>query len=328
MKDFYFIFYPVGPQFIKTMMINFAKIPQDCNVVVMTPTPELLKDVKVDFNLIVLDSEDLIDDFTRKTDSVIKETDHDLYIQKLEHNLNNNVRFCDITNRWIMPWLVKNNITKFAIINCDCLINFDGELRNVYDHIAKTYENRNVLFGPVMHHHYDKQRYYDVYGEVFENNGVSKEYVKELEVPIRVFDGWMRGFWFQDVRLVELYFKLWDGLIKLCYEIDSHDLKMSRWIVTDEWATAFIGEMMAKSEGVEIEDIMYDSKRLVRHIYHPENDYFSLHHGSLYVDGYGMKTAKNRKEFFEINKNQIIHFYANQNGIPQERIKEVIFDYE
>lgn len=328
MKDFYFIFHPVGPQFIKTMLVTFKYIPDDCNVVVMTPTPQLLDGIKVNFNLIILDTEDLIDDFTRATDNVIKETDHDLYVEKLKYNLQNGIKFCDATNRWIMPWLVKNNVTKFALINTDCLINFNGELRTIYENMSKNYEGKNLLFGPIMGHYYDKDRYYNLYGDIFESNGISKEYIKELEVPIRVFDGWLRGFWFQDIKLVQLYFDLWDQILKHCYKIDSDDLKMNPWTITDEWATALIGEMLVKSHGVLIEDPYYNSKRIVKHIYHPENDYWGLHHGCLYVDGYGMKKANSRKEFFEINKDEIIHFYGNQNGIDPHRIKEVIFDYE
>ena len=47
MKDFYFIFHPVGPQFINTMLVTFKYIPKDCNVVIMTPTPQLLKDINL-----------------------------------------------------------------------------------------------------------------------------------------------------------------------------------------------------------------------------------------------------------------------------------------
>jgi len=51
-----------------------------------------------------------------------------------------------------------------------------------------------------------------------------------------------------------------------------------------------------------------------------------LHH-QLYTVDYGLKTAANRKEFFEINKDNLIKFYGNQNGIDAHRISEVIYDY-
>ena len=328
MKDFYFIFHPVGPQFINTMLVTFKYIPKDCNVVVMTPTPQLLKDIKVDFNLIVLDTEDLIDDFTRSTDNVIKETDHDAYMQKLQQNLKEGKKFCDITNRWIMPWLVKNNITKFALVNADSLLNFNGELQQQLEYMQKTYEGKNVMFGPIMSHHYDKKTYFEKYGHIFDKNGIEKELMLELPEPLNAFDGWMRGFLFENVDLVQQYFNIWDDIIKFGYQVDSDDLKQNPWTVTDEGLTGLIAEMMAIKHGALIEDIVFDGKRLVKHIYHPENDYFGLHHSYLYSNMYKLKPASNRQEFFEINKEDLITFYENQNGIPRERMEEVIYDYK
>lgn len=328
MKDFYFIFHPVGPQFINTMLVTFKYIPKDCNVVVMTPTPELLKDIKVDFNLIVLDTEDLIDDFTRKTDNVIKETDHDLYMDKLRQNLKEGKKFCDITNRWIMPWLIKNNITKFALVNADSLINFNGELQQQFDYMEKNYYGKNVMFGPIMDHFYDNQIYLERYGHIFENNGIEKELVLKVRNPLKAFDGWMRGFLFNSTDLIEQYFNIWNDVIKFGYEIDSHDLKQNPWTVTDEGLTGLIAEMISLKHDVLIDDIVFNSGRLVKHIYHPENDYFGLHHDFLYTNMYKLQPASSRQEFFEINKDNLIIFYENQNGIPRERMPEVIYDYQ
>lgn len=326
MKDFYFIFHPVGPQFINTMLVTFKYIPKDCNVVVMTPTPQLLKDIVVDFNLIVLDTEDLIDDFTRRTDNVIKETDHDKYMEILQKNLKENKRFCDITNRWIMPWLVKNNITRFALVNADCLINFDGELQEQFDYMNNNYEGQNVMFGPVMSHFYNKQVYIERYGHIFDKHGIPKELILELPESIRAFDGWMRGFLFDSTDKVQLYFNIWDDIIKYGYEMDSDDLKQNPWTVTDEGLTALIAEMIALKHGVLIEDIVFNSRRLVKHIYHPENDYFGLHHDFLYSNMYKLQRASSRQEFYEVNKDTLIPFFGNQNGIPAERVHEVIYD--
>jgi hypothetical protein len=326
MKDFYFIFHPVGPQFINTMLVTFKYIPKDCNVVVMTPTPQLLKDIVVDFNLIVLDTEDLIDDFTRRTDNVIKETDHDKYMEILQKNLKENKRFCDITNRWIMPWLVKNNITRFALVNADSLINFDGELQEQFDYMNNTYEGKNVMFGPIMSHFYDKQAYITKYGHIFDKHGIPKELILELPETLKAFDGWMRGFLFDSTDLVQLYFNIWDDIIKHGYETDSDDLKQNPWTVTDEGLTALIAEMISLKHDVLIEDIVFNSRRLVKHIYHPENDYFGLHHDFLYSNMYKLQRASSRQEFYEVNKDTLVNFYGNQNGIPAERVHEVIYD--
>jgi hypothetical protein len=43
---------------------------------------------------------------------------------------------------------------------------------------------------------------------------------------------------------------------------------------------------------------------------------------------YKLEIANSRKEFFEKNKESLIEFYKNQNGIVEEKISEVIYDYK
>ena len=137
MKDFYFVFYPIGPQFIKTLTVTFKYLPKEANVVVMTSTPEVLKNMDVDFNLTVLDIDDIVDDFSKQYEPVVKETDDEKFIQQLKENIKNNIRFPYGKHRYIIPWLLERNITKFVILDCDCLINYHGELESVFNHFEK-----------------------------------------------------------------------------------------------------------------------------------------------------------------------------------------------
>jgi hypothetical protein len=137
------------------------------------------------------------------------------------------------------------------------------------------------------------------------------------------FDGWLRGFWFEDINLLKKYFNLWDGIIKKSHELKTQTLYGNPWTVPDEWITSIIGSIFNKLYKVEIQDY-----RLVKHIYHPENDFFSLHHHYLYKHMYKLQTANSRKGFFNINEEALISFYTKQNGISEERIPEVIYDYK
>lgn len=59
-----------------------------------------------------------------------------------------------------------------------------------------------------------------------------------------------------------------------------------------------------------------------------ENYFFSLHHNYLYKQMYKLQIANSREEFFRINKESMISFYTKQNGISEQRIAEVIYDYK
>jgi hypothetical protein len=106
---------------------------------------------------------------------------------------------------------------------------------------------------------------------------------------------------------------------------------MSNHIVSDEWLHGLVSYILSKAKNVKIDDLFFHGNRIVKHIYHPENYYFYLHHG-LYSSpveqgGYGLEQFEFRNEFIEKNKDKLIKFFENQNGIPKERINEVIHDW-
>jgi hypothetical protein len=337
MKDFYFIFYPIGPLYIKTLTVTFKYLPKEANVIVMTSTPELLKDIKVDFNLIVLDIDDIVDDFSKQYEPVIKETNDDLYIQKLRENIDNNIRFPYGKHRYIIPWLLERDITKFVILDSDCLINYNNELEPILNHFEEKYGDTNLLFGPPMAWTYNVDMAYESFKDIFNKYNIDLNIFPSLNNKITVFDGWMRGFYFKDKELLKLYFNLWDEILKKAYELDYISLyDMSNRVAHDEWVTGLLNEIMTKQFNAELKDVVYDvdsktdkhGKRLCKHIYHPENDYWELHHQTLYVGRYNLEIGESRKDFFQKNKEKLITFYADQNSIEEQKIKEIIYDYE
>jgi hypothetical protein len=150
MKDFYFIYCPIGYDFIQTMMATFKHVPKEANIIVVTNHPETLKDVKVDFNLIVLNLDDLRDEWSKENETVIPDIEAQDYRNKFFEFQKNGVRFPYAIHRCIIPWLVERNITKFAILDADCLINFNNELELVMNTLEEYCKDDQFIFGPVM----------------------------------------------------------------------------------------------------------------------------------------------------------------------------------
>lgn len=327
MKDFYFVYFPVGPQFVNTMICTFKYIPKEANVVVITPTPELLADINVDFNLTIVNLDDIITEFSRQYEPVITETDNELYNIQLRKNLLQNIRFPYGLPRHIIPWLLKKDITKFAILDVDCLINYNNELEEVFSLIENELKGKNCFFGAHFPQNVDTHEIRELFTDILQKYDIDETILDGIENPITVFDGWLRGFWFQNKEYLELYYNLWNDVIEKAFKSNYIYTQHNVWTVPDEWILAYINIILNKKYGVISKDVEYAGKRICRHIYHPENDYFYLHHDYLYKTVHGLETADSREEFIQKNKEKLIKFYSNQNNITEDRISEVIYDY-
>lgn len=328
MSDFYFIFYVVGPFYHNTMKQTFKYLPEGTNIIVMTPTPELIQNIKVDFNLIVLDTESLLDDFGRENESVIKDVEEEVYSKKFINNRANNIKFNLKTHRYVLPWLAERGITKFAILDADCLINFHNDLKGHLNHLEETYNSESVIFGPIMEGwSINTQDAYSLFKDLLIECDLDPKFILNLGDTITVFDSWLRGFWFHKVEHVNKYFEVWNKAVKLCHENNHPSLQTSNWVVEDIWLLGIVTEAFRHNYSMNVKDTIFGGRRLVTHIYHPENDHFSLHHEYLYQTMFNLRKADTRKEFYEINKEQLQHFYEQQNGIPRDRLKEVIYDW-
>jgi hypothetical protein len=331
MKDFYFVYFPIGPDFIQTAICTFKYIPKEANVIIVTTHPELLDDVKVDFNLIILKLDDLRDDWSRENEILIYETNPQLYRDKFFEFQKNNIRFPYAFHRCIIPWLAERNITKFAILDSDCLINFNNELELVFNELEKHCADGQFIFGPTMNFTSYKDTFLQVSKDILAKYNIDSEIINEMPDTYYILDGYLRGFWFNNTDDILLFYKLWDDIIKESYKQDNPLIRSSTHIVSDEWLHGLISYIFSKIKNVKIEDIYFHGNRIVKHIYHPENYYFYLHHG-LYSSpieqgGYGLKMFPTKEEFYKENKDQLLKFFEYQNGIPKDRIKEVIHDY-
>lgn len=327
MKDFYYIYFPIGPQFIKTLISSFKWIPEGTNVIVLTNTPEFFDNLNINFNLTVLDIDELSDDDSKENEPLIKEYDNNTFIEKLQENSRRGIIFPYGKHRFIIPWLLERDITNFVLLDSDCVLNYHNQHSNFIEYVNKNYENKNLLISIPIDFTTDINNIWEYFSEAFLKHGITETEVKELGNDIKMNDGWIRGFYFNDKKLLKLYFELWNDILKLCYKKEHELLKFNKWTVADEWIHGLLGVLLKNKFNILTEDISVGGQRLVNHFYHPENDYFNLHHYNLYQNMFKLSSALSREEFFLKNKDKIITFYKNQNGVFEKDIKELIFDW-
>lgn len=336
MKDFYFVYFPIGYDFIKTMECTFKYLPKDTNVIVVTTHPELINK-SYDFNLTILRLDDLRTDWSKKNETLIYEIEPEAYRKKFFEFQKSGIRFPYAIHRFIIPYLIERNITKFAILDSDCLINYghEKELENFMLSMENYCKDRQYFFGPIMDQTTHKEELRKVGQDVLRYLQINEEVIRHLEEEMpdtyHIFDGYLRGFWLNNVRDLKLFYDLWNLILINCYATNSHLIKASYHIVSDEWLHGYVCYIMEKLSNIKTEDLVFNGRRIIKHIYHPENYYFYLHHG-LYTSpiekgGYGLVENPDRTEFMRNNTEGLKRFFMRQNGIEEHRIPEVIYDY-
>ena len=327
MKDFYYIYFPIGPQFIKTLISTFKWVPENSNVIVLTNTPEFFGNLDINFNLTVLDIDELSDKDSKINEPVIKEYDNDLFIDKLQENSKKGIIFPYGKHRFIIPWLLQRNITKFVLLDSDCVLNYRNQHWNAIKYINETYKNKNLLISLPMDFISDINSIWENFSEAFLKQGISETDIKSLGNNIKMNDGWIRGFYFNDKELLKVYFELWNDILKTCYKKEHELLKFNPWTVADEWIHGLLGVIFQSKFNTTTEQVVVGGLKFIDHFYHPENDYFNLHHAYLYKDMYKMSPALSRHEFYLKNKDEIIRFFKQNNAVSEKDIKELIFDW-
>jgi hypothetical protein len=326
MNDFYLIYFPIGYDFIHTTLSTFKYVPKNANIIVVTNNPQLLKDIKVDFNLIILNLDDLRDEWSKKNEILIYETEPQAYIDKLIHLKENNIKFPYAFHRCILPWLAQNNITKFAILDADCLINYHNEFETVLNYHYETLGDNKVIFGPTMVTPTHKEEFIKLSKDILNKYNIDPNIIENIPPDYICLDGWLRGFWFDNPSDILLFYNLWDEILKESYQKQSVLINQNSHTFSDEWLHGLVSYIFTQISEVTITDPYYTGYRIAKHIYHPENYYYHLHH-QLYSCHYELKPSTSRKNFFSENKDKLIKFYKYQNGIEEHRIKEVIHDW-
>jgi len=323
--DFYFVYFPIGYDFVKTMECTFKYIPEDINVIVITNNLSLINAQNVKFNLTVLHIDDLRDEWSLKNEKLIYATTPEEYRQQLK---NGNVKFPYSAHRFVIPWLLKEkNATKFALLDSDCLINYNGNVHNSLHSLDKAFNGKNVFFGKT----YTDVTFYDtlklVGKSVFSKYNLNSSVVDEMEDMYVVFDGFLRGFWFNEKQPLETFFNIWNELVRNAHEYNVNYLHANT-IIADEWIHGFAIFLTQKLFNINVvNENQVNDPSIIKHVYHPENMYFKIPH-LFYKKIYDIKESLTREEFFKSNLENLKLFYKNQNAIDELELKNVIYDWK
>lgn len=320
-KDFYFVYFPIGHDFIKTMTRTFKYVPKEANIIVVTNYTDLLKDVEVDFNLTILDIDEIRDEWSKENEILIYDKDPITYRERLAEFQSKGIKFPYSIQRCIIPWLINRGVSKFAILDADCLLNYHGELESEFNSKIKDLAGNN-FFGPCMDTTSYKEEFLRLSDSTLSKYNIEDSVIKNIPPLYWCFDGWLRGFYFNDIEDLQLFYNLWDEILKESYKQKHSLLSHNAHTFSDEWLHGLVMYIFTK---IGKASIVYE-QGLAKHIYHPENHFHKLPHG-LYKDGYKLEETETREEFFKINRDKIIKFYAERNGIEENKIKEVIYDW-
>lgn len=323
-EDFYFVYFPIGYDFVKTMECTFKYIPEDTNVIVITNNLKLVNQKNIKFNLTLLHIDDLRDEWSLKNEKLIYADSAEEYRKQLKTG---EIKFPYSAHRFILPWLLQEkNATRFALLDSDCLLNYDGNLKQSLNYLKKFAGNKNYFLGR-FYEEYTEHRYLKLMGEnIINRYGINPSLVDSLGYTYPIFDGFFRGFWFNEREPVEVFFKIWNELVQKAtdYQINYFNGKI---IIADEWIHGFAAMLLREIFEIEdFSDAVFTPFPMVKHVYHPENMYFDLSH-NLYRK-YGMKESFSRHQFLIDNKINLEGFYKKNHDLEEFEIKNIIYDWE
>lgn len=331
LKDFYFIYVLTGSNYIKPVIKSFKYIPKEANVVILTNTPGCLRNIKVNFNLIVADLETYRDDWSRKNEYVIPFEDEELYMKELIRLYDEGYRYPMGIMRFAMNWAVRNNVSKFVVTDCGCKICYeyaiDGRLVTymALKELHRVGKEKNIIFGhPRLDEFNDKalecikllppmfdliKKYvpsfnYSTYPTTLDTN------TNPHQTGSIAFDGCVFGFWFHDISALNTCFNFWNDWTKICYENGYiNPTKKENVIVEFENVFTLMVAIFSKYFNTTISE----HYGIVRHIYHPENDFFNQNKLNCFAVGY--KAAATQAEFIELNKDIILTTHSDHTLI-------------
>lgn len=320
-NDFYFIYFAIGIPFLKTIIHNFQSIPKDTNVVILTNTPNYLKDINVEFNLIVVDIESLRDDWSKKIEKIPYGETEDEYITDFKKLHDEGYRFPMQIMRYGIKWAALNNITKFVVMESGMTIGFSSTPNRSLFSITQPRLTKNIIFANTYFSGHDKGGDYlkipyirDIikkwdgllvgYDVDLDNYPETLDTERDPRYPGSIeFEGGMMGFWFHDIVPVEFTFNLYNDIMKTAYEKNHNIESMNDWAVNFEWVSTIITTILGKYFNTYISG----HHEVVVHYYHPEEFYFMEH--ARRINGVEWIAAPTREEFIQLNRAELIHLF-------------------
>jgi hypothetical protein len=331
-KDFYFIYVITGDNYLKSILKNFDHIPDRANVVVITNTPKLLYKQKVKFNLIIEDLESLRSDWSRKNEIIPDIEDEQDYMDQLNEWYRSGYRYPMSIMRYGIKWAVKNNISKFLVAESGVSINYFFDCQKGLDVLNEFYINKkkNLIFGsPFFVENIDLAKgwifdggYYDVYKRYVPNlSEITYSEILEMNTESEKsnilsvgFDGHTYGFIFDDIKLIERLFNIWEDIMIRYFELGAS----YSWAINFEWIMLTISSIYHRYYNT----FLCGHNNIITHSYRPEHDFFAIDIKYKNHDE-EWKVAKTREEFILINRDKLIQHYGGE-----QRVKDIVYEYE
>ena len=290
---------------------------------------ELYKDLHDDFNFIILD--DIRKDYpdTFKYEILLNKNNVKDYFEEFIKFYNLSGTFCEEgfsrlypfeIHRFAFPYLIKNNILNFAIIDSDFNIIDDEEVIEEYFKRIKSGTLHCLYFHGQFRNNLDHKEFKEMQS-MFKNIDLS-------DVMPFWADGFIRGFHFKNTEDMELFFNTWnDCLLKI---IPNHyRLYGGNYLINACWLVSTIMTIFEKIgykliNSCDFLDVIFEDRpgkyKIGLHITKPED---TLYFGSRapWQERYGFDylDVHDIQSFIEKNKKQLKYYYEN-NGAE---IKEI-----
>lgn len=345
-KSFYFIYVVVGPTYINSLLSQLKKSPSNANVVILTNTPELVKNTNIPCNLIVDNIENYMSEFDKKKEFILKIYDADEYdieLSKLYNGNKDNVesgngyRFPHTIVRHAIKWCVDNDITNFIICDYGCVINhdFDKILNDITDAFNDKYDN--IIGAHPNYIHDEDSSFYDRFrnitpyiNETIERENIELEKIspkftwaaglpEEYHVTKRGeinMDGFCTLYLFKDKDLLHKFYRIYNDIVRQLYKDrpDALDFKN-----LENYDGYFSNKNTVISDD-EVENIVIELFAkyygvlittiylLINHFYRYDNDAYLM--GKIRFNDFPWIQTKTRKEFLEKNKELLMYKYG------------------
>ena len=292
---------------------------------------ELYKDLHDDFNFIILD--DIRKDYpdTFKYEILLNKNNVKDYFEEFIKFYNFSGTFCEEgfsrlypfkIHRFAFPYLIKNNILNFAIIDSDFNIIDDEEVIEEYFKRIKSGTLHCLYFHGQFRNNLDHKEFIDKEMQsMFKNIDLS-------DVMPFWADGFIRGFHFKNTEDMELFFNTWnDCLLKIIH--NHYRLYGGNYLINACWLVSTIMTIFEKIgykliNSWDFLDVIFEDRpgkyKVGLHITKPED---TLYFGSRapWQERYGFDylDVHDIQSFIEKNKKQLKYYYEN-NGAE---IKEI-----
>jgi hypothetical protein len=328
-KDFYFIYVITGDNYIKSIIKTFDYIPKEFNVVVITNTPNLLKKIKVKFNLIIEDLENLRSDWSKQNEIVPNIQDEQEYVKKISEMYRSGYRYPMQIMRYGIKWAINNNITKFVITDSGSSINYGFDSLNAFYKLKELAiaKNKNLIFGSSVYLEnidYFIGTIFDTYLQEFKEcvpyinkehfyEIIETDFIENSNIKGVGFDGHTYGYWFNTIDSLQKLFDLWENIVIKYYDNPTSSV----WAVDFEWIMTTISCFYSRYFNV----LACGHKDIIMHLYRPENDFFAV--DIKYPHDLDWIPTKTRKDFIIQNRDKLIKHYNGENNV-----KNIVYEYD